>query len=119
MSLSAASVAPSGGGCVGVVAVRSQTVVQPLVRALFSGGLRCSIAVRITFVAGQTLEPSAGLAVSKQVVPRWAGALEAARHVDALVGTGLWKPRALIYVCSQHKERPAPGTEEKDGVRNV
>lgn len=103
----------------GVVAVRSQTVVQPLVRALFGGGLRCSIAVRVTFVAGQTLEPSAGLAVSEQVAPWWAGALEAARHVDALVGTGLRKPLTLIYVCSRYKERPAPGAEEKDGVRNV
>lgn len=48
------------------------------------------------------------------MAPRRAGALEAARRVDALVGTGLRKPLALIYVCPQHKETPAPG-KDKEG----
>lgn len=65
-------------------------MVEPLAGAALRRGLRRAIAVRVTFIAGQAFQPSAGLAVPQQVAPRWAGALEAARSVDALVGTGLW-----------------------------
>lgn len=94
-------------------------MVQPLVEAALRRGLRRAVAVRVTLIAGQPLEPSAGLAVTQQVASRWAGALVAAGSVDALVGARLWKPLTLIYVCPQYKERPAPrkGTESKDGRR--
>lgn len=95
-----------------MVALRGQVVVELLVGAALRRRLRCAVAERVTFIAGQTLQTSAGFAVTQQVAPWRAGALEAARGVDALVGTGLREPLTLIYVCPQHKERPAPG---KDG----
>lgn len=72
----------------------------------------------MTLIAAQTLQSGAGLAVAQQVAPRWAGALEATRSVDAPVGTGLWQLPTLINVCPQHRERPAPGSEGKEEEKN-
>lgn len=88
--------------------MRGQVVVKSLVGAPVGGGLRRAVAVRITLIGGQPLQPGAGFAIAQQVAPRRAGALEAARSVDAPVGTGLRKPLTLIYVCPQREERPAP-----------
>lgn len=96
------------GGCVGVVALGGQVVVEHLAGAAAGGGLRCAVTVRVTFVAGQPLKPSAGLAVPQQMAPQRAGALEAAGSVDALVGARLRKPLTFIYICPRHRERPAP-----------
>lgn len=94
-------------------ALRCQVVVQPLVGAPVRGRLGCPVAVRVTLVAGQTLQTGAGLAIAQQVAPRRTGALVATGRVEALVGAGLRQPLALINVCPQRKDRPAPGREDE------
>lgn len=96
-------------------ALRSQVVVQSLVGAAVGGRLGRPVAVRVTLVAGQTLQTGAGLAVAQQVAPRRAGALVATGRVEAAVGAGLRQPLALINVCPQRKDRPAPGKRREDG----
>lgn len=96
-------------------ALRSQVVVQSLVGAAVGGRLGRPVAVRVTLVAGQTLQTGAGLAVAQQVAPRRAGALVATGRVEAPVGAGLRQPLALINVCPQRKDRPAPGKRREDG----
>lgn len=96
-------------------ALRSQVVVQSLVGAAVRGCLGRPVAVRVTLVAGQTLQTGAGLAVAQQVAPRRAGALVATGRVEAPVGAGLWQQLALINVCPQRKDRPAPGKRREDG----
>lgn len=51
------------------------------------------------------------------MAPRRAGALVAAGAVDALVGAGLRQPLTLINVCPQHRDRPAPGKDERTEER--
>ena len=99
-----------------MVALRGQVVVELSVGAVIVGRLRCAVAVRVTFIGGQTLQTGAGFAITQQLAPRRAGALEAAGGVDALVGTGLRVPFTLIYVCPQHKERPAPAEDRRQRV---
>lgn len=92
-------------------------MVELLAGAALRRGMRCAVAVQVTFIGGQPLEPSAGLAIPQKVLPWRAGAREAAGSVDALVGTGLREPLALIYVCPQYKERPAPGKGEAKVIK--
>lgn len=96
-------------------ALRRQVVVESLVGAAVGGGLRRPVAVRVTLEAGQTLQAGAGLAVAQQVAPWRAGALVATGRVEAPVGAGLRQPLALINICPQREDRPAPGEKREDG----